>query len=174
MGFRRPVEIGEHHRVDGFSCGVPELDRWLRDRALYNHHQGYTRTIVIATQDYAVAGYYALCAGMIQRNDLTRSVRGNMAPDNIPVALLARLAVDEGHHGCGLGEALLCDALRAVTAASRTVAFRAIMVDAISDRAAAFYRKFGFRASRISPSRLLLPMADVMASLEAAINNPEP
>ena len=42
------------------------------------------------------------------------------------------------------------------------------MVDAIDETAASFYRKFGFLPTRISPTKLLLPMKTVLASLEEA------
>ena len=151
-----------------FSCGQPSLDAWLRDMALYNHHQQFTRTFVIADGDFNVVGYHSLCAAMIHRDDVSRSIKGGKAPMDIPVALLARLAVDQGHQGLGLGAALMRNALQSAVAASRTVAFRAVMVDAIDETAASFYRKFGFLPTRISPTKLLLPMKTVLASLEEA------
>lgn len=136
--------------------------------ALHNQAQQYTRTFVIADADYRVVAYHSLCAGMIHRNDVSRSVKGGQAPNEIPVALLARLAVDTRFQRRGLGPALLRNALQSVVSAGQAVAFRAVMVDAINDDAAAFYRKFGFRPSKISPTKLLLPMKDVIASLDAA------
>ncbi len=168
MPYRRPAPIGEHHLTDRFSCGEATLDAWLRDTALYNQSQQYTRTFVIADANFRVVAYHSLCAGMIHRNDVTRSVRGGKAPAEIPVALLARLAVDSDHQGKGLGPALMRSALQSAVSAGQVVAFRAIMVDALNAKAASFYAKFGFRLSKISPTKMLLPMKDVIASLEEA------
>lgn len=168
MPYRKPVPLGEHHVLAHFSCGEPALDDWLRHTALYNQTKQYTRTFVVADADFRVVGYCSLCAGMIHRDDAPRAVKGGQAPNEIPVALLARLAIDAAHQGNGLGGALMRHALRAVVSAGQTVAFRAVMVDAISESAADFYRKYGFRQSRISPTKLLLPIKDIVAALEAA------
>ena len=42
--------------------------------------------------------------------------------------------------------------------ASDEIAVRAIIVDAIDERAASFYRLFGFESSRLSPSTLMVPL----------------
>lgn len=171
MGFRRPAPLDLRHSVADFDCGKPLLNAWLADMARYNQEQGYTRTFVIADDAYRVVGYHSLCAGMINRNDVPRSVKGGQAPQDIPVALLARLAVDRACQDMGLGAALLSHALRAAVSAGQSVAFRAVMVDALDEDAMRFYLKHGFEPSRISPSKLLLPMRKVLASLEEATHS---
>ncbi|MBB3963733.1 GNAT family N-acetyltransferase [Rhizobium metallidurans] len=166
--FRKPVPLSEHHLVDDFDSGKPALDGFLKDMALYNQQQEYTRTVVIATEDYRVVGYHSLCAGMISRNSAPRQVKGHRAPGEIPVALLARLAVDRRHQNVGLGRALLKHALMSVVSSSRSVAFRAVMVHALDDEAEAFYLKFGFRAAKGLERTLLLPTKDIVASLAQA------
>ena len=66
----------------------------------------------------------------------------------IPSLLLARLAVAQSERGQGLGKFLLLDAFDRCLRVAREVAFRAIEVEAIDDRAAAFYAKYGFLLSR--------------------------
>lgn len=168
MAYRRPAPISEGHVTSDFHCGEATLDAWLREMALYNQTRQYTRTFVIADEDYNVVGYHSLCAGMIHRNDVPRSVKGGRAPNEIPVALLARLAVDKRHQGRNLGGALMRNALQSAVSAGQVVAFRTVMVDAISEQAVKFYAKYGFRPTRISPSKLILPMKDIIASLEEA------
>lgn len=81
-------------------------------------------------------GYYALVAGELTHRRATPQVsRGMSKRFPIPVALLARLAVDRRHHGSGIGSSLLLDALDRVRLASEHGATRAV-VDAISDTAA--------------------------------------
>jgi predicted N-acetyltransferase YhbS len=65
-------------------------------------------------------------------------------PDPVPVVALARLALDRAEHGQGIGGELLVDALRRCVRGSREFGARAVVVDAIDDDAAAFYRHFGF------------------------------
>lgn len=133
--------------------------------ALYYQSQGYTRTFVIADENYDVVGYHAICAGMIHRNDVPRAVRGARAPVELPVAVLARLAVSQGHQGQGLGTALMRNALLSVVSAAQLVAFRGIVVHAIDDEALKFYKKYEFRETAGMDRRLILPANDIVASL---------
>ncbi len=167
MPFRKPAPLAEGHKVDGFSSGKPMLDDWLRDMALYNQQQGYSRTFVIADEASVVVGYHSLCAGMISRNDTPRQIKGKQAPAQIPVALLARLAVDAKYQGQGLGAALLKNALLSVVSAAQAVAFRAVMVHALDKESETFYRKFGFVDAKGIEGTLLLPTQEIMASLPA-------
>ena len=77
----------------------------------------------------------------------------------MPVALLGRLAVDRTFQGQGLGSILLVDACKRVAAASETLAVAALVVDAKSPTAAAFYRHFGFIELPGQPGRWMLPRA---------------
>ena len=169
MPYRKPSPISEQHITEGFSTGKPQLDEWLRDMALYNQTQGYTRTFVIADEHYRVVGYHSLCAGMIHRNDVSRSAKGAKAPQELPVAVLARLAVSADHQGRGLGTALLKNALISIVSAAQLVAFRGVVVHAIDDDAMRFYRKFHFQETKGMERRLILPARDIVASLAKAI-----
>lgn len=141
------------------------LDDWLKDMALYNQTQGYTRTFVIADEHFNVVGYHSICAGMIHRNDVSRSAKGSRAPSELPVAVLARLVVSTDYQGKGLGSALLKNALLSVVSAAQFVAFRAVVVHAIDDDAMRFYTKYGFQATKGMERRLILPAKDIVASL---------
>lgn len=167
MGYRKPTPLSEKHVLTDFESGKPTLDAWLRDMALYNQRQGYTRTFVIADEDYRVAGYHAVCAGMIHRNDVSQKARGHPAPSELPVAVLARLAVSKAHQGRGLGQALLKNALLSIVSASQVVAFRGVVVHAIDDDAVRFYRKFHFQETKGMDRRFILPAHDIVASLAA-------
>lgn len=81
--------------------------------------------------------------------------------------MIARLAVDAGDHGKGLGAALLLDALERIVAASELVGIRAVVVHAIDD-AAAFYEHFAFKALADEPRTLMIPMAAVRDVLTAS------
>lgn len=168
--FRKPALLQAHHRVESFDSGKPELDIFLKETALHNQRQGYTRTFVIADADDRVVGYHALCAGMITRQNAPRSVASHGAPKEIPVALLARLAVDRGYQRQGLGAALFGSACLAVISTSEVIAFRAIMVHALDDEAENFYLRYGFLRAKGLERTLLLPTKDIAASLQAAMS----
>jgi len=89
-------------------------------------------------------------------------------PDPVPVILLGQLAVDERYRARRLGSDLLVDAAARCLAAARVVGARAAVVQAIDERAAAFYAKFGFRPfSDHEPLMLILRMSEIEGLLRA-------
>ena len=90
--------------------------------------------------------YYSLSAGGLAAADLPEESRRRLPKYPVPVVLLGRLAVAESHQGKGLGAVLLADALQRIAQACQVMAVYAVVVDALNERAAAFYRQFGFIA----------------------------
>ncbi len=150
------------HRVDAFSCGEAALDRWLHAYAGQTQQRDAARTFVTTELDGKVVGYYTLVAAQVDHERATANVRRGLSRHfPVPVALLARLAVDTSHQRAGLGRSLLLDALQRVLRASEEIAIRAITVDALNDRAASFYRGFGFEPSDLAPNTLMIPLQAV-------------
>ncbi len=79
-------------------------------------------------------------------------------PNPLPVVVLGRLAVDLHHQGHGLGRALISDALRRSLQARQLIGARALLVQALDEPAAGFYRALGFRASPVDPLTLMLQL----------------
>ncbi len=86
-------------------------------------------------------------------------------PDPIPVAILARLAVDRAYQGQGIGRALFRDGARRVMQAADTIGIRGIVVHAISEEAQVFYQALGFDPSPVDPMTLLVTLNDLRAAL---------
>jgi GNAT superfamily N-acetyltransferase len=86
-------------------------------------------------------------------------------PDPIPVAVLARLAVDRRLQGRGVGRSLMADATLRVMQAAGTLGIRGIVVQAISEEARSFYLRLGFSPSPIAPMKLVITLGDVRAIL---------
>ncbi|MGH9091568.1 MAG: GNAT family N-acetyltransferase [Acidimicrobiales bacterium] len=134
----RPVELlSDTHDLDGFDCGSPELDGWLRTVARVARAAGTAATYVLC-RDERVVGYYALAMSSVVHATAPSRLRRGM-PDPVPVVLLARLAVDRGEQGHRVGGHLLVDALRRCVRGGREFGARAVVVDAIDPAAAAFY-----------------------------------
>jgi GNAT superfamily N-acetyltransferase len=106
-----------------------------------------------------LAGFFTLSAGSVDCADLPESVARKLPHYPIPVALIGRLAVDQGFQSKGLGSILLAEACLKVKQASDSLAVVGIIVDAKDDSAAAFYRHFGFIALPGKSGRFLLPNA---------------
>jgi GNAT superfamily N-acetyltransferase len=158
-----PEPLTEHHDLSSFLSGESTLDEWLIRRALKNQVAGASRTYVVA-EERRVVGYYALASGSVMAAETPSSIRRNM-PDPIPVMVLGRLAVDREWQGKGLGKALLRDAVLRTLQAAQIAGIRAILVHALHDRAAAFYRNAGFIASPVNEHTLMLALKDARNAL---------
>ena len=158
MELGAPALLTAAHDLASFDSGVASLDDWLRRRAIPNPVSGASRTYVVASADDRVVGYYALASGSLALAEAPGRVRRNM-PDPIPMAILARLAIDRSKQGKGLGTALLQDAVLRVEQAASIMGIRGILVHAISDEARAFYEHHGFIAAVGDPMTLILSLA---------------
>ena len=167
MNLSAPELLTTEHNATEFSCGQPTLDIWLKTRALRNQQYGFTRVLVVH-DNFKVAGYYGLAPTAWMAADMPRAIRTGQSPDPVPCLLLAQLAVDRPFHGRGVGSGLLRDALHRCLAGAGEIGGRAVVVRAIDDTAAAFYRRYGFTPSRASPLILFRSIGDVAASLAAA------
>lgn len=170
--YARPIPLAPDHDREDFTSGNVALDSWLRNRAHKNQASGASRTFVTCpTGSRVVAGYYTLAASAVALDAAPGSVRRNM-PDPIPVILLGRLAVDQRHQGAGLGASLLQNAILRVAGAAESVGIRALLVHAIDDDAAAFYRHFGFAPSPIDDQTLFLSLSAIRASVRISHEGP--
>ena len=151
------------HLLDSFACGEPVLDDWLKRRALANHQSGASRTYVV-TQRNRIIAYYALSSGALACAEATGKLRRNM-PDPIPMAILGRLAIDQQFQGAGLGRALFRDAVFRILSAADAIGIRGLIVHALSEDAANFYRKLGLNPSPLTPSTFMITLAELRAAL---------
>ena len=158
-----PERLNSLHQIETFNSGNSQLDEWLKRRALNNESEGASRTYVLCDRQ-AVIAYYCLVNGAIALTAATGKVRRNM-PDPIPVMVMGRLACDRNWQGCGIGRALLRDAIHRTLQAAEIAGIRAILVHAISEDAKQFYQKCGFTVSPIDPMTLMLKVSDAIASL---------
>ncbi len=159
-----PTEpLVEAHDLAAFDSGEATLDDWLKRRARANQVSGASRTYVVC-EGQRVIGYYALASGAIAVESAPGRFSRNM-PNPIPVAVLARLAVDRDWQGQGIGRALFRDAARRVSHAADAIGIRGIVVHAISEEAKNFYLALGFDPSPNQPMTLMVTLADVLAVL---------
>lgn len=157
-----PEPLSSSHDFRRFDCGEPSLDDWLKKRALANNGKSSQTFVIVIGGE--VAGYYSLAAGAVERDGAPSKLKRNSV-DPIPVIALGRLAVDVRHQGKGLGADLLRDAILRSIRIAGEVGVRALLVHALDDKAAAFYRRFDFLASPISDRTLMLPIDAARALL---------
>jgi GNAT superfamily N-acetyltransferase len=121
------------------------------------------RTFVWHYGDGVVVAYYSLAAHVLIKDQLPRAL-GRGSPEHIPAVLLARLALDSRLQGEGLGSVVFAEALGRVVEATKAVAARFVVVDAIDAKAARFYEHHGFRPIP-GTMRLVQKLSDVAAAV---------
>jgi len=156
----RIEKLHRSHAVEGFSCGYPELDRFLVRYALQSQQSHASQTYV-ALSGANVVGFYTMVAGEVQHAEAPERVVKGMPRHPIPLLVLARLAVDTTAQRRGIGAGLLLDALGRTLQVADVIGVRALAVHAKDDSAAAFYRHFGFTPSPTDPRHLFMMIKDM-------------
>lgn len=142
----------------GFDCGRPELNDWLRKVARQHQEKGLSKSFVaVRDQEPArICGYYALTLAELD-GSLLPAEWAKKLPRRIPGVRLGRLAVDSPFQGKRLGELLLVDALERARRVHEQAGGIGLFVDAIDAAASAYYTRFGFVASPDNPLLLFFP-----------------
>ncbi len=164
---RAPEPLSAAHDLSAFDNGKhPSLDEWLRERARASEGLS-ARTYVACGVDAGerVVGYYAISTAMEQRAALPSAKLRRGMPDQVPLLLIGRLAVDKSFQSVGLGSSLLADALRRCHAASSIAGARGIVAHAIDDEAVRFYEKHGFVRSPLGERVMLIAIETIGAML---------
>lgn len=153
--FHAPTPLSGRHELSHFSCRSPEQTHWLINHARQAQSIGTTRVFVVTPADHpgTVVAFYAWCMASVSTQ---------------PVALLARLGVDEAHEGHGLGAALLLDVILRVVNLSEAIGCRGLLVHAESREARAFYEHLipEWQRSPTDPMHLFLPLKDIRCTLQ--------
>ena len=148
---------GSHDR-QGLDCGRQELNLWLRQVARQHQDKGLSKTFVAVREEEParIRGYFALTLAELEYRHLPEAWRKKL-PRRIPGVRLGRLAVDKRYQGKRLGELLLADALTRAQRIYAEAGGIGLFVDALDERAADYYRRFGFTAAPDNPLLLFLP-----------------
>ncbi len=158
--------LAEYHDRDTFSCGIDSLDRYFRAQAGQDVRRKANGVFVLVEpkRPSVVLGYYTLCATAVPQGEVPVAARKHVPRYRLVAAILVgRLAISATRQGRHLGAILIADAVRRTYASASTIGASMMVVDAINERAAAFYEANGF--VRLPDSlRLVLPM-DVIKRL---------
>jgi hypothetical protein len=108
----------------------------------------------------SVVGYYVISTAMERRLARpTARLRAGM-PEQMPLLLIGRLAIDHAFQG-------ISDALRRCLAASEIVGTRGVVIHAVDDQTIGFYQLHGFVHSPLGERVLLMPIEMVRALFES-------
>lgn len=150
------IGLGEHHLLDGFDCGVDSVNQWLITSARRADRQDTARVYVWARRDdHRVVAYFAINPTRVNREEDGIS-KSAAVLDKVPAFMIAKLAVDQSIQGRGNGKDLVFDAIGRIVGIAQLGGGRLIVVDAIDDRAHAFYRKLDFIPVQNNSERLYM------------------
>lgn len=158
--------LADHDR-EGFACGEDALDRYFQTQVTQDIRRRLTNCFVaVERSTEMVAGFYTLAASGIPMVGLPPDLTKRLPRyPSLPAVRIGRLAVDGRFRGKGLGGALLMDA--AARALPSAAAAYALLVDAKSDQAAAFYEHHAFQRLASQPRTLFLPLATAEKALQS-------
>src|SRR5258708_22194924 len=161
--------LEEKDEVDAFECGDSALNNYLKRHAWATQEKisiGVSYVAVDETAAGAVIGYSTFAMASVGRDAFPKYVRG-MPPYDLPLVLLARLAVDRRFAGRGLGHAVISEAFRISLRVADEVGCRCIITDAYRDRVS-WYAKYGFvpieGAPPGGPQKMFLDVRTVRAA----------
>ncbi|KAF1695653.1 GNAT family N-acetyltransferase [Pseudoxanthomonas koreensis] len=151
------------HDREGFTCGEPTLDAYLRHQAAQHHRDGIsTAHVLVDDADPArILGYYSLSAAQLLLTDLQEADRKRLPGYPVPAIRMGRLAVAASEQGKGHGDYLLAHAVARSLGLREQLGVRVLLVDALHETAARFYRAYGFREATANSRTLYLPLGDV-------------
>jgi len=152
--------LNKQHERKGFDCGEPSLNQYLHRYATQDIKRRVSRVFVASPSGIPeqVIGYYSVSAGSLEAAELHDAHQRRLPRYPVPIATLGRLAIALNFQGQGVGSILIADALRRVTRASQVMAVYAMVVDALSEQAGDFYKRFGFISLPGQPLKLFLPL----------------
>ena len=166
--------LEELDQVETFDCRDDPLNNYLNRHAWANQQKSSIGVTYVAVDEGAprtVLGYFTLATANVPRDAFpTKYVRG-LPPYDLPLILLARLAVDRRFSGKGLGHALISEAFKIALRVADDVGCRCIITDAYQDRTD-WYARYGFLplegAAQTGPQRMFLDIRTLLLAFKQA------
>ena len=115
-----------------------------------------------------ILGFYSLSPATVFYSGTSENLESGLAGREIPAFWLARRAVDRPVQGRGLAGQLLLAAGRRCVLASSEVGGEVLLIEATSERVAAWYASYGAMPLMDAPLKLVLPLKTLEAALRAA------
>ncbi len=132
--------------VENFDCNDPALNSYVKKHAWSNQQKsfiGVTYVVVDEAAPQTVLGYFTLATSSIPRDAFPKKHVRGLPTYDLPLILLARLAVDHRFEGKGLGTLLLKEAFKISLNIAERVGCRCIITEAYPDKVG-WYAKYGF------------------------------
>ncbi|MFD1210753.1 hypothetical protein ACFQ36_01695 [Arthrobacter sp. GCM10027362] len=149
MGPLSLARLGEEHDVSRFDCArSPELNDWLKTRALTNQQRNLSRVYVLACPEQIVRAYFTLSSFVVSVGQVRSRDRGVMTQNGCAAQLLGRFARCDSIKGVDAGLALMDLAFDKYLEVVERTTSPFLCLDAKNDRLVRYYQEnFGFRPS---------------------------
>src|SRR5258707_6005467 len=167
--------LEEHDEVENFDCGDDALNNYLKRHAWTNQQKSSIGVSYVALDEDAprtVLGYFTLAMASVPRDMFPKKYVRGLPPYELPLILLARLAVDRRFAGKGLGHALISEAFRVALRVADDVGCRCIITDAYRDKID-WYARYGFVAlegpAESGPQRMFLDVRTLQKAVRGSV-----
>jgi len=161
----QPFDPKNHDRA-AFSCGVPQIDNYLKLTAKKSSKADIVRLWVIVDAKQSIIGFYGIYMHAIDVRQMPANYKKKVGRHGLlPAAFIAMIGVDQSQQGNDIGSALLADALSRIARASDEIGTCVIILDVFDDgnaenvtRRKTCYESFGFLPLPDQPLRLFMPV----------------
>jgi GNAT superfamily N-acetyltransferase len=165
--------LEEQDELGSFDCGDEPLNNYLKRQAWPNQQRSSIGVTYVADDEAAprsVIGYFTLATASVARDSFPKKYVRGLPPYDLPLILLARLAVDRHFSGRGLGHALISEAFKIALRVADDVGCRCIITDAYRDRVE-WYERYGFvpleGAAEGGPQRMFLDIRTIRGAAKS-------
>lgn len=165
--------LQEQDELQSFDCGDEPLNNYLKRHAWANQRKssiGVTYVAIDEAAPMSVIGYFTLATASVPRDSFPKKYVRGLPPYDLPLILLARLAVDRRFSGKGLGHALISEAFKIALRVADDVGCRCIVTDAYRERID-WYARYGFvaleGAAEGAPQRMFLDIRTIRMALKS-------
>lgn len=167
-------KLEEYDEFEHFDCGDEPLNNYLKRHAWTNQQKtaiGVTYVAVEQSASRSVLGYFTLAASSLARDRFPKKFVRGLPPYDLPLLLLARLAVDRRFQGRGLGHALMSEALKIAMRIAGEIGCRCVITDAYREKTG-WYARYGFQplgeAVAGSTQKMFLDVRTIATAYERA------
>lgn len=167
-----PLDTDKHKR-ENFSCGVTQVDNFLKRTVNKLTKADNLRSFVITDSGGGIIGFYSTNAHSVDYSQLPSNFSRNRASHgSIPAAYISMIGVDSRFQGKGYGGILLADCLTKIARAAETIGIAVVMLDVLDcgdeekvEKRLILYKSYGFQSLPSQRLRMFLPLKNVKALL---------
>lgn len=163
-----PLDPSKHDRA-AFSCGVPQVDNFIKKTANKLTKADNLRVWIMTEDGTSIIGFYAINAHSIDYQDLPEKfARNRPGHGSIPAAYISMIGRDERFRGGGHGGVLLADCLQRIATVADQIGTAITVLDVLdcgdaerTRRRMELYAGYGFLPFPSKPMRMFLPVATI-------------